>query len=131
MSASREHALTLLEKARGDGHVAAILAADAGAPPWSVGSHAQQAVEKAIKSVLAHRAIQYPFTHDILLLIELLRANSIDGPENAEDLVLLTPFAAAWRYDDPLQESTGFEAGWLLERVAETVVWAEALLGEE
>ena len=44
MSASREHALTLLEKARGDGHVAAILAADAGAPPWSVGFHAQQAV---------------------------------------------------------------------------------------
>ncbi len=66
--------------------------------------------------MLAHRAIQYPFTHDILLLIELLRANSIDGPENAEDLVLLTPFAAAWRYDDPLQESTGFEVGWLLER---------------
>ncbi len=81
--------------------------------------------------MLAHRAIQYPFTHDILLLIELLRANSIDGPKDAEDLVLLTPFASAWRYDDPLQESTGLEAGWLLERVAETVVWAEALLGGE
>ena len=74
MSASREHALRLLEKARGDRHVAAT---------------------------------------------------------NAEDLALLTPFAAAWRYDDPLQESAGFESGWLLERVAETVSWAESMLGEE
>ena len=131
MSASREHALRLLEKARGDRHVAATLAADAGAPFWSVGFHAQQAVEKAVKAVLTDQVIQYPFTHDILLLIELLRVNSIDWPTNAEDLALLTPFAAAWRYDDPLQESAGFESGWLLERVAETVSWAESMLGEE
>ncbi len=129
MSASREHGRALLERARGDRHVAATLAADPDAPPWSVGFHAQQAVEKAIKAVLAHRAIRYPFTHDILLLVEMLRANGIDGPPNAEELVLLTPFGAAWRSDDPAQESTSIESGWMLERVEETVTWAESMLG--
>ncbi len=48
MSASLEHGRALLERARGDRHVAATLAADPDAPPWSVGFHAQQAVEKAV-----------------------------------------------------------------------------------
>jgi HEPN domain-containing protein len=130
MSASREHGLTLLERAKGDSYVAATLAAHTGAPGWSVGFHAQQAVEKAIKAVLAHREIQYPFTHDILLLVELLGANGIQAPPNAEDLVLLTPFASAWRYDDPLQESASIDYDWVLERVEETVAWAEATMGK-
>lgn len=128
MSASREHGLKLLERAKGDSHVSATLAADSGSPPWSVGLHAQQAVEKAIKAVLAHRAIQYPFTHDILLLVELLGANGIPAPPKSEDLVLLTPFAAAWRYDDPLQESAAIDYDWVLGRAEETVAWAEALI---
>jgi len=129
-SASREHATSLLQRARGDSHVAATLAVDEGSPAWSVGFHAQQAVEKAIKAVLASREIHYPFTHDILLLVELLRANRIVALPDAEDLALLTPFAAAWRYDDPLQESTEIDSDWMLERVAETISWAETRLEE-
>jgi HEPN domain-containing protein len=128
MSASREHGLRLLERAKGDSHVAATLATDDGAPHWSVGFHAQQAVEKAIKAVMAYRAIQYPFTHDILLLLELLDANGIEAPPSSKDLVLLTPFATAWRYDDPLQESTTIDYDWVLGRVEDTVAWAEALI---
>jgi len=56
--------------------------------------------------VLTDQAIQYPFTHDILLLIELLRVNSIDCPTDAADLALLTPFAAGGgtmiRFRNPL-----------------------------
>ncbi len=128
MNASHEHGLRLLEKAKGDSHVAVTLAGDAGAPVWSVGFHAQQAVEKAIKAVLAHRAIQYPFTHDLLLLVELLAANGINAPPNPDDLVTLTPFAAAWRYDDPLQESARIDYDWVLQRVADTLAWAEAVM---
>ena len=130
MIVSRVHGLRLLERAKGDSHVAATLAADSGAPAWSVGFHAQQAVEKAIKAVLAHQAIQYPFTHDILLLVELLGANGLQAPPSSEELVSLTPFAAAWRYDDPLQESASIDYDWVLERVEETVAWAEAMLEE-
>jgi len=128
MSASLEHARALLERAKGDRHVARTLVADADAPPWSIGFHAQQAVEKAIKAVLAHRSIRYPFTHDILLLVELLRVNGIDSPSSPEDLALLTPFAAAWRYDDPAQQATRVRSGWRLERAEEAVAWAESLL---
>ncbi len=128
MSGSREHSRTLLERSKGDGHVAATLAADAGAPPWSVGFHAQQAIEKAIKAVLAHHATDYPFTHDILLLIEVLRTKGIETPPDAEELAILTPFAAAWRYDDPLQESGSIDAGWMLNRVGQTIAWADAIL---
>jgi HEPN domain-containing protein len=35
-----------------------------------VGLHAQQTVEKALKAVLIQRGIDYPFTHDLGLLIE-------------------------------------------------------------
>jgi HEPN domain-containing protein len=36
-----------------------------------VGFHAQQAVEKALKSVLASRGVEFPFIHDLAALMEL------------------------------------------------------------
>jgi hypothetical protein len=47
MNRSREYALALLEKARGDLYVLERLAPDADAPAWSLGFHAQQAAEKS------------------------------------------------------------------------------------
>ena len=55
----------LLEKADGDEAAFQALLAHAQVPDAILGFHAQQAVEKRIKAVLAAGGIGYPFTHDI------------------------------------------------------------------
>ena len=53
MSLRLEAARRLFTKARDDRYIVARLADDPMAPAWAVGFHAQQAVEKALKAVLA------------------------------------------------------------------------------
>lgn len=55
-----------------------------------VGFHAQQAVEKALKAAIASRDLEFPFTHDLGVLMQLcedagleLPADLADGPPDA------------------------------------------------
>ena len=48
-----------------DQYVMNRLVEDPSAPDEAIGFHAQQAVEKLIKAVLAHRAIEYRRTHQL------------------------------------------------------------------
>ena len=45
--------------------------------------HAQQAAEKAIKAVLLHRGIRFPYVHDIGELIRLLRRKTVSHPTDS------------------------------------------------
>jgi HEPN domain-containing protein len=63
--------------------------------------HAQQAVEKVLKAVLASREVEFPFTHDLRALEELCASNGITIPSELDDLDLLTPYAARARYEAP------------------------------
>jgi HEPN domain-containing protein len=60
---SAKLATLLLRKAKQDQYVINRFLGDASAPDEIIGFHAQQAVEKLIKAVLAHRAIEYRRTH--------------------------------------------------------------------
>jgi HEPN domain-containing protein len=62
--------------------------------------HAQQAVEKALKALLALRDVEYPWRHDLGELLGLARANypGLDLP--AEQLLQLSPYAVDARYDE-------------------------------
>ena len=63
--ATSEHAASLLEMARRD-HDALAATVDLPLVADSIdGFHAQQAVEKALKSWLALHSLQYPLTHDL------------------------------------------------------------------
>ncbi|MBI4740318.1 MAG: HEPN domain-containing protein [Betaproteobacteria bacterium] len=115
----------MLAKAGDDGYVVLNLSADSAAPDWIIGFHAQQAVEKAIKSVLARHAIEFPRTHNLAMLIELLRRQSIALPPDAEDLVRLTPFGVAFRYDDSAgEDEQTLRRDWAMEVVRRTLDWA-------
>jgi HEPN domain-containing protein len=59
-----------------------------------VGFHAQQAVEKALKAVLAERGATYPFTHDVGLVMALCEDAGIVVPLSLADADLLTPYGA-------------------------------------
>ncbi len=59
---------------------------------------AQQAVEKAFKSVCIIHEIIFPKTHDIAYLIELLEKGGVKVPENLQNAKILTGYAVETRY---------------------------------
>lgn len=60
--------------------------------------HAQQAVEKALKAVLLHAGVDFPFTHDLEALLDTLSSAGIEVPDELQDVGLLTPYAVETRY---------------------------------
>lgn len=100
MNGSREYARVLLRKAREDVDICARLIQEPPLSAWGIGFHAQQAVEKLIKAVLCLHDVIYPRTHNIVMLLELLRSKGISLPPDAQSLAQLTPFGIAFRYED-------------------------------
>jgi HEPN domain-containing protein len=96
-SEHREVAQLLLQKAREDLSAAQALIATEDQADHVIGFHLQQAVEKALKAVLADRAIEIPRTHDLAYLVELLGNQEIPGPVASSDW--LTPWGVLFRYD--------------------------------
>jgi HEPN domain-containing protein len=130
MNRSREFARLLLGKGRDDEWVLARLVEAADAPEWVLGFHAQQAVEKALKAVLAARLIEYPPTHNLSVLVDLVARAGIAPPPDAESLPRLTPFGAAFRYDRlPGQEGIP-DRTCLRESIRRTLAWADDMIGE-
>lgn len=87
--------------------------------------HAQQAAEKALKAVLVHVGIEFPRTHSLRLLVDLLpRAIRIDPV--LESVVGLTDYAVTTRYPgetEPVDQAELEES----IRLAQAVVrWAES-----
>lgn len=64
-----------------------------------VGFHAQQAVEKCLKAVLARREIAFRKIHDLRALLDILANNCPPGPPMREELAELSPFAVVLRYE--------------------------------
>ncbi len=63
------------------------------------GFHAQQAVEKCLKAVLAKHRVELRKTHDLQLLIDLLVQSHLPSPPLCEGIDALGPFAVELRYD--------------------------------
>jgi HEPN domain len=93
-----ELAQLLMEKAAGDEKILFRLIDDEDIPDDGLGFHAQQAVEKMIKAVLAHHKVSYERTHNIAYLLTLLDGAGIPKPDRADDLPNLSPWAAELRY---------------------------------
>lgn len=127
MNSSIEYARALLNKARDDNYVLNTLVVDTAAPDWILGFHAQQAVEKALKAVLTREGIEFPRTHNLAMLMELLRRQSLELPPDGDELGRLTPFGVTMRYDDIADESeSGLDRRWTLQAVDQTIAWAVA-----
>lgn len=118
----------LLRKAASDLSAARALARDPEQQDDVVGFHAQQAVEKSLKAVLAVRGFEIPRTHDLDLLTRLVGG---DGNELV-DAKALSPWAVATRYDDVDATLDRREAVEIAER---SLTWArervEAARGDE
>jgi HEPN domain-containing protein len=93
----------LLQVARKDRNtleamIAAEVAGTSHFDPAIFGFHAQQAVEKTLKSWLVSLGQTYPFTHDLQLLLDQL-ADAGQDPQPFAALADLTPFAVFYRYE--------------------------------
>jgi HEPN domain-containing protein len=122
----REVAQLLLQKAREDLSAAQVLVATENQADHVIGFHLQQAIEKALKAILALRAIEIPRTHDLGYLTELLGNLEIEVPRTVTSSDWLTPWGVLFRYDDNpegLDRDRGVEAG------TAAVGLAEQLLG--
>jgi HEPN domain-containing protein len=98
MAEQRDLAEQLLGLA-GEDEVAARALLNVGAVTDAiVGFHAQQAVEKALKAVLAARNVEFPFTHDLDGLIELCEAAGALLPAELAEVDQLTPYGVRLRY---------------------------------
>jgi HEPN domain-containing protein len=121
----------LLLKARQDQLVVDRFLEDRAIPDEVIGFHAQQAVEKLIKAVLAHRAVEYQRTHKLRRLVALLRNSNIAYPAELTEAVALTPYAVELRYDLlPVQDDAAapLDRQWAkrcIERIAE---WASSIV---
>ena len=73
--------------------------------------HCQQAAEKAIKSVLVFYKIDFPKTHDIVYLLNLLLTQNISVPKVIMESAFLTDYAVTVRYpgDDNMIQSTEYK----------------------
>ena len=90
----------MLRKAEQDAALALKFVDDASVSDEHVGFFCQQAVEKAVKSVLSYRNVPYRRTHDLSELFELALTRGIDHPDDLSECVRLTPFAVVFRYDE-------------------------------
>lgn len=89
----------MLEKVAQDEYVLDKFLTDDDAPIEIFGFHAQQAAEKLLKAILAAAGADYPRTHRLTELIDLIRSRGIQLPDTFEDVRYLTPFAVDFRYD--------------------------------
>jgi len=118
-----ERARALL--ARADADLAAVHALETIdiVPDEIVGFHAQQAAEKLLKAVLAANGIEFPRTHSLRFLLDLLADNGLAPPVHLYAITELYPFGVQLRYDAPLDAEPldRPEVRELLERLRE---WA-------
>ncbi|MBI2891852.1 MAG: HEPN domain-containing protein [Nitrospirae bacterium] len=66
-------------------------------PTGAVCFHAQQSVEKYLKALLVHRAIDFPKTHDLDQITRLVPGDVV-VPLSAEERRRLTQYATSARY---------------------------------
>lgn len=115
-----------MEKAAGDEKILVRLIDDEDIPDDGLGFHAQQAVEKMIKAVLAQNEVAYERTHNIAYLLTLLDGASIAKPDQADDLPNLSPWAAELRYGR--QPEAAPDRAEMRVLVEQTKIWADAQL---
>lgn len=91
-----------------------------------LGFHAQQAIEKWLKAVLADEGVDFEYTHDLRRLVELVEELGITFPFITGEIVMYTEFAVPLRYED-LLDAEPLDRGAAVTTVNEVEAWARGL----
>lgn len=128
-AAEKELVQTLLKKAETDLLNATILRDSTQGNPEGIGFHVQQAVEKSLKAILVFYIIDYPRTHSIAGLAQLVSDNNIDLPAAFLDSNRYTSYARDLRYDE-IGPNEEFDFDEAIAHATDCVSFAKSLLGE-
>lgn len=85
----------------------------------------QQAAEKAIKAVLIHLGIRFPYVHDLAALLALVEGRGKAIPPHVKEAARLTRFAVETRYPSFNEPVTHEEYERALAIAEAVVCWAE------
>jgi HEPN domain-containing protein len=91
---------------------------------------AQQSAEKALKSLCIAHNINFPKTHSIDYLIELLEKKSILIPDDIKQARILTDYAVDTRYPDNFDLIDEAEYQKAIEIAENVLKWVEKKLTE-
>jgi HEPN domain-containing protein len=69
----------------------------------AVGFHCQQAAEKFLKALLTLNQIEFPKTHDLGALLDLISPVDTSLAESLNDILLLNPYGVEIRYPGDMQ----------------------------
>lgn len=122
-----EAAAILARKAEEDAVAVEEFAANPNVADGIIGFHAQQAIEKWLKAVIASRGKDFEYTHDLHHLMVLAEIDESQVPFDVKEAVDLTEYAVPLRYEDllddePLDRSTA------VGLVNDVGLWAKRML---
>jgi HEPN domain-containing protein len=126
MATNGDLARRLLGAAENDELMAKSVLPVPGVTDAGVGNLCQQAVEKAIKAVLAAEETEFPFTHNLEQLRDFAEESEIELPSTLDDVEDLTPFAAAERYGSEAPIALDREQA--LKWAAAAIAWARGIV---
>lgn len=93
--------------------------------PEQICFHAQQAVEKALKAVLLDRHVDFPLTHDLEEILEIVEQCDIAIPAEIGQVGLLTPYAVEARYPGYWEEISAGDVDEALKLAEQVLAWAK------
>jgi HEPN domain-containing protein len=87
--------------------------------------HAQQCAEKSLKAYLIYKKVDFPYTHNISLLLEILPP-SADWSNDLKNADILSPYAVTARYPGKAKvtKKEALRAVSIAETVRKTVIKA-------
>ena len=131
MKAIRRHAREWLRHADEDLRLARHAFKLKSAVPYKlIGYHAQQCAEKALKAYLVFKKIDFPYTHNISLLLEMIPLPA-DWSKDLRDAAILSAYAITARYPgkDKVTKAEAVRAVSLADSVRKNVIKALAQEG--
>ena len=90
--------------------------------------HCQQAAEKLLKAYLVGNGKQYPFTHDLFMILEKVLPLNTDAEALRDSLSILIPYAVEVRYPDDWYMPSDEDAKEAREAVRKVLNWLENAL---
>ena len=95
-----EQALLFIKKACQDEALLAEVISSKAVSDEAFGFHCQQAAEKLLKAILSFYDVDFPRTHNLRFLMDLLADAGRRLPDEFSDLDTLTPYGTLFRYED-------------------------------
>lgn len=92
--------------------------------------NAQQAAEKALKALLIHLGIRFPYVHDINRLLELLAQAGVEIPEQLFLAGSLSDYAVEVRYPGIAEPVTREDYDESVNQAQMIVAWVESKIND-